>query len=663
MKNRNNRNSKKTISHSAGGVPSGDGLSVRTPRRRAGASVPEHEDRTAEPEIRPAIPPRRKVGMHRRKFIAGLLSAVIPGSGHLYLGLIRKGISVMFLMILDLAALLYFSSIGIQINVPLLILLALLVPVLYFYNVFDVLQSADRIFQSRKSAVSELSADFSPAQAPAKKNRRIFVGEPEISFGLLLIFGGALLFLFRQKPPWFRWFLEQYASALTAGLLVAAGLWIALREGAGWGRSRRNDRRLKLRVGRYTASVILIGIAVPLFIDWRSGTDYFFLILKWWPVIPVLWGVEYLLFYLIARRKSAEGKGVRFRLDLRGVLSAIVLSASVFVVAEQQHYLHLWNKVSLNLTAAAVDYGEAQGASYEKPVLTVPVELSTSKITLDAINGDILLHRGPVEDVEIRTTVWVDQLDGAQAEAAAERAFIEVDEGTNISLRTISEPYGESGKRQPRMDLDITLPDSRRFNLEIRTMNGGITLQNVEAIQDISLETGNGPIILNRVFGNVKGQTLNGPVRVREIRGNVELSTSGGEMNAWDVSGSLVFNTAVGNMSSTRGTGDIKLSTKNGNIDVAEARALLKAESFNGKIGVRSPMVGGDWEIYSAVGDIDLRIPADGDFELTGSSGYGDINAELPGLSVDKKEVSGILGSGEFKIKVEGNSNLNVVEY
>ena len=71
----------------------------------------------------------------RRKFYALLLAALIPGLGHLYLGMYRKGITFIMLLLLDISALLYFSSIGMQINVPLLVVLGLLIPVGYFYNV------------------------------------------------------------------------------------------------------------------------------------------------------------------------------------------------------------------------------------------------------------------------------------------------------------------------------------------------------------------------------------------------------------------------------------------------------------------------------------------------------------------------------------------------
>ncbi|WP_311520139.1 DUF4097 family beta strand repeat-containing protein [Paenibacillus albidus] len=606
------------------------------------------------------IPPRPKRRTRKSKFIAGLLAAIIPGTGHIYFGLLRKGITVIFLILLDIAALLYFSSIGMQINVPLLILLALFIPALYFYNVFDVLQSADRILrfpEGRGPEAGEL------INVPASSKRRTLVSEPGLSFGLLLLLGGGLLFLFRQKPAWLQNFIEHEAQAAVAVILIMSALVMGIREIVKVKGLRRQGERPKRRVGRYTASILMFSVGNLLLLDFIQGTEYMLLLLIWWPLIPVLWGMEYLLIYLLSRRRNSGTKRTRARLDLRGLLSAVVLAVSVFIVAEQEHYLHLWNRVSLNLTAAAVDYGEAEGSKFTKPRLVVPVELDTAKISIDGINGDILLHRAPVEDLEIETTVWVDQLQGAMAEAISEQSFVEVVEGPNIKITPNSKAYGDSGKRQPHMDLEIYLPEDRRFDLEVRTMNGGITLQNIEAIQNISLETGNGELILNRIFGDVKGKTLNGAVRARSVQGSVDLTTSGGDMKAWEISEALKLSTAVGNISVFDSGNDVDISSKNGNLEIDGARSKLHAESLNGGIRVRSSAVGGDWEIYSAVGDINLFLPEEADYKLNGSSGYGDIVSEFTELIIDKKTISGEMGTGEYKLNVEGNSNLNVRKY
>ncbi|WFR64634.1 hypothetical protein P9222_11235 [Paenibacillus amylolyticus] len=163
------------------------------------------------------------------KFIAGLLSAIIPGLGHIYLRLYMRGLTFMLLVLLDLSALLYFSSIGIQINVPLLILLALCIPVIYFYNVYDVLQSADWVMMRRRRAVTQATSD-KPLSNERSIRDAMMVWERGISFGLLLIVGGSLMVLFFRKPRWFQELLAVYGGYAFAILMIAGGLLLFGRE-------------------------------------------------------------------------------------------------------------------------------------------------------------------------------------------------------------------------------------------------------------------------------------------------------------------------------------------------------------------------------------------------------------------------------------------------
>lgn len=415
----------------------------------------------------------------------------------------------------------------------------------------------------------------------------------------------------------------------------------------------------KIRIGRYTAAVLLIFTGVLLLADEWNGTDHIFQLLRWWPLLFVLWGIEYLVRFTLSRVQGRQGE-FRFRPDFRGVIVSICLAASVFVVSQQEHFLHLWNRVSLNLTAAGVDYSEAADNRFHKSPLEIPVSLNTGKIIVDHLNGDITIYRSDVDHILVNTEVWVDQEDKGLAEAIAEQSTVEADEGNTVVVRAKGKAYGQSGKRQPRMNMDIAIPDDRRFNMEIRTMNGSLSLLNVQAIDNISLESGNGPITLSRVYGDVTGKTLNGDIHVRGVTGDVKLSTNRGNVKAYDGTGDGSFSTQVGNIVVKRFAKDVDVKTRNGNISVYGAEENLNAESLNGGIDVRSGNIGGDWSVYSAVGEMNIYIPEESDYEFEGVISYGSIQTEIPYLTVEQKTIKGTMGTGEHTIKVEGNSDLNI---
>lgn len=134
-------------------------------------------------------------------------------------------------------------------------------------------------------------------------------------------------------------------------------------------------------------------------------------------------------------------------------------------------------------------------------------------------------------------------------------------------------------------------------------------------------------------------------------------------MEAIDVSDSVALTSQVGNLSVIRAQGKINVSTKNGNIYVDDIKSDLTAESLNGDITARSNSVGGNWDIYSAVGELILDLPGDGNYAIDGTISYGDIHNMFPEFVVDKKSITGEIGTGDYTIHVEGNSELNVNKY
>lgn len=425
----------------------------------------------------------------------------------------------------------------------------------------------------------------------------------------------------------------------------------------------------KVRVGRYTGAALIIAVGVLLILDKRWGTDYVYEMVDWWPFLLVVLGVEYIVLFLWTRRRNKvqsdnpsnpdEQIKVRFRPDAKGILTSLILATSVFIVTEQDHYMHLWNRVSLNLGAASMDYSQAAGYMEDKGTIRVPVRMDTSDLVVEGVNGDISVQRGDTDEIEVRTVIWVDQTTEVQAKAVAAASFVEADGTKVIYIKATGKTYGDNEKTRPRMNLTITIPDDRRFNLDIRTSNGAILLNRPEAISTILAETGNGRIRITNAVGDISGKTLNGDVIVANAIGNVDLDSNRGDMKARGISGDVDLATQVGSISIADSVGEFIAETRNGNITLDGANLGIKAQSLNGSINIVSTKVGGDWDVYSAVGAINVLLPDRGDYSLAGSSSYGDLSTDLP-FKVQNKTIEGQLGEGEYRVKIEGNSDLTI---
>ncbi|WP_051286877.1 DUF6677 family protein [Paenibacillus taiwanensis] len=157
-----------------------------------------------EPPFMNQKPPRKS------KFVAVLFSFLFPGAGHFYLGLMQRGLLVMMLIALDIVAIVYFTS-NMGENVPLIVLLGLFLPVIYFFNLFDAMQHTDRV----------------NTQAIYGNTEKVKQGP---WLGVLLVIIGLVMLLFTIDPNWLRWMFKYAGSFAGAAVLIAGGLYLLFKE-------------------------------------------------------------------------------------------------------------------------------------------------------------------------------------------------------------------------------------------------------------------------------------------------------------------------------------------------------------------------------------------------------------------------------------------------
>ncbi|MCR8629974.1 DUF6677 family protein [Paenibacillus radicis (ex Xue et al. 2023)] len=191
-----------------------------------------HEEQDTDPFMEerfkqmnpPLTPPPFIPYAHKSKLMAGLLAFFIPGTGHLYLGLMQKGLLVMMLLVLDICMIITFDGDKNGGN-PVQTFFCLMFPVIYFYSLFDVMHSTEKV-NARNAFLYNGHLDF--------EHMNQWFDEPlgltfnPKKFGLLLIAGGMLVFVFSTKPQWIAKLFEFMGSYLGAIVLIAIGIFLFL---------------------------------------------------------------------------------------------------------------------------------------------------------------------------------------------------------------------------------------------------------------------------------------------------------------------------------------------------------------------------------------------------------------------------------------------------
>jgi TM2 domain-containing membrane protein YozV len=156
----------------------------------------------------------------RSKWLAGILAFLIPGIGHMYLGLMVKGIVLMLLVALDITAIVFVATEGN--NVLSIVMLSLLLPIIYFYNLFDALQSTDTVNESK--AAPNFNAQMGWAASPAKPaiEEGFTRGVPPIGF--LFLAAAGIVIVVMAGISWTHWLFDSLSSMLGALVLIGIGI-------------------------------------------------------------------------------------------------------------------------------------------------------------------------------------------------------------------------------------------------------------------------------------------------------------------------------------------------------------------------------------------------------------------------------------------------------
>lgn len=195
--------------------------------------------------------------------------------------------------------------------------------------------------------------------------------------------------------------------------------------------------------------------------------------------------------------------------------------------------------------------------------------------------------------------------------------------------------------------------------------------------------TGSGDINAGGVRGPVNFIAGSGRVTASEIVGDVQALAGSGEIHLSDVQGRVQATAGSGEITLNAVKGETRLQAGSGRIQVAQPGDMVVASAGSGKIivtGATSDLrlrgssggitVDGDpgasayWDFRTSSGNVELHVPASGNFRFYAKTNSGSINAGIPIVmegTTGKHELRARIGEGKGRVEVEtstGNISL-----
>lgn len=405
-----------------------------------------------------------------------------------------------------------------------------------------------------------------------------------------------------------------------------------------------------IKAGKFTAALALIAVGGLLFADLLFNTSYTADLIRWWPVLLILLGIEYLILSALHRKDDSK---------IGFAVGSVLLAAVLLVFAAGYHQSEKFKVLDLVIS----NWGDESGKSYDKGTSVIPFDGSYRKVVLRNPNGNVELRAGDTDDIRIHTTVYVSfNLSAEKADQIAEQSKISYrGKGGTLEIEAGGKEYRVLGIRQhPRMNLVVTVPRERRADFELLLKNGGIDAEGINVEKEFLVDTTNGRVNISRIDGTVKVDTTNGSIAVSQIQGDVYLDTTNGRIEARDITGDVEADTTNGTIIIEQVGGDVKADTTNGKVTMTDVRGKVTADTTNGAITIQSRTIGGDWHLETTNGGITVSLPRDASFEVQGETARHQTPESDFSLSTEKGKISGKVNGGGPKITMDTNGKIEL---
>jgi len=154
-----------------------------------------------------------------------------------------------------------------------------------------------------------------------------------------------------------------------------------------------------------------------------------------------------------------------------------------------------------------------------------------------------------------------------------------------------------------------------------------------------SLHTNFGDISVNGISGMVDAMTSQGVIHTSDTQGMFKLSTTAGEVIVESHKGEVFTNLLNGDVSYNDVQGESRIKVVSGNIVLKDMRGSILVNNTNGLVDLDVLMVNQLIDIQTVVGDVTVRLPRRGAFDLVSEGQLVQINNDSEVISTPGRDI------------------------
>jgi len=332
------------------------------------------------------------------------------------------------------------------------------------------------------------------------------------------------------------------------------------------------------RVGTISMGVLLVATGLLLFISELNGTNGAGMILRWWPMILVVLGIEILAYVVFSREEQPKIK-------FDGL--SIFLAVLIILVSTGIYGVNTFMKSGFSQGI----FGD-MGVFKNQSLVNKSWDLEAAdvkKLQIDSSRGEIQVDAYDGDKIKVDVAIMVKNNDEEQALKLAQD-LVEVTEGETVTLSTGNLDVLENN-RNYQFNVNIAVKVPKALEFDIQSKFGEITLEDLTG--NVKVDSKFGKIEIENIQGDVQVENDFGEIRMKDIFGKMDIENNQGEIS--------YRSTKVANEDITLNTkmGGVNLSlprTQQGTFDLRSAFGGIQIEGFPTSISINKDNMKQEWK-------------------------------------------------------------------
>lgn len=270
----------------------------------------------------------------------------------------------------------------------------------------------------------------------------------------------------------------------------------------------------KWRVGTISMGILLIATGILLLLSELKGISGAMLILRWWPVILIILGLEILAFIFLSKDDQPK---IKFD-GLSIFLTIMIVLISTGVYATHSFLASDFSNRVFN----------GMGFYKHESVFDKSFELEASGVErLGIVNshGNVNVEKYDGNSIKVEAVILIKSNDEIRAADIAED-LVKVTEAQTTTIATKNEGLLLTDNEQVSVDYYVKVPKELTYDIK----------------------NSFGETILDNLVGDVKVDARFGKVEAKDIQGNVLIDNEHSEVQVYNIAGRVEVNNKHGNI-------------------------------------------------------------------------------------------------------------------